>query len=167
MQRIPVILLWVDKKRGEALMKKKLYRSRKDRMIGGVCGGIADYFDIDPTLVRLAFLLILLARGAGLLAYIIAWIIIPEKPQSYYDEDGNEIDVVDIESDDDKNGGNINITSDRQKLLGIILVIMGGIFLVDIWVPHFYWHRFWPFIIIALGIGILIKGAGNNEQKEN
>lgn len=61
-------------------MAKKLYRAPEDKsMIGGVCAGIADYFDIDPTLVRLAFLFIVLARGAGVLAYIIAWIIIPEK----------------------------------------------------------------------------------------
>ncbi|MFH1126795.1 MAG: PspC domain-containing protein [archaeon] len=58
---------------------KKLYRSRKNRMIAGVCGGIAEYFDIDPTLVRLAWILVTFAGGAGLLAYLIAWIIVPEE----------------------------------------------------------------------------------------
>ncbi len=150
-------------------MKKKLYRSRKDRIIGGVCGGIANYFDIDPTLVRLAFLLILLARGAGLLAYVIAWIIIPEKPESFYDENGKEVDVVDIkeDKDEDNNDGYEKVISDKQRLFGIILVILGGLFLVEIWIPHFYWQRFWPFIIIALGIGILIKGASNSGQQRN
>ena len=60
-------------------MKKRLTRSKKDRMIAGVCGGIAEYFDIDPTLVRLALVLITLMGGAGILAYIVAWIIMPEK----------------------------------------------------------------------------------------
>ena len=59
---------------------KKLYRSKKDKMVGGVCGGLADYFDIDPTLVRVAWVLFTLAGGSGILAYIIAWIIIPEEP---------------------------------------------------------------------------------------
>ena len=58
---------------------KRLYRSRKNRMIAGVCGGIAEYFDVDPTLVRLAWIFFSFAGGAGLLAYLIAWIIVPEE----------------------------------------------------------------------------------------
>ena len=60
-------------------MKKKLYRSTENRVIAGVCGGIAEYFDIDPTLVRLAWVLFCVLGGSGLLAYIIAAIIIPER----------------------------------------------------------------------------------------
>ena len=58
---------------------KRLYRSKKDSMICGVCGGIANYFNIDPTLVRLAFVLIAMGAGSGILAYIIAAIIIPDE----------------------------------------------------------------------------------------
>ena len=58
---------------------KRLYRSNKDRLICGVCGGIANYFNIDPTLVRLAFVLIAMGAGSGILAYIIAAIIIPDE----------------------------------------------------------------------------------------
>lgn len=58
---------------------KRLYRSKKDRMICGVCGGIANYFNIDPTLVRLAFVLIAMGAGSGILAYIIVAIIIPDE----------------------------------------------------------------------------------------
>lgn len=60
-------------------MKKKLYRSTENRVIAGVCGGIAEYFDIGPTLVRLAWVLFCVLGGSGLLAYIIA-AIIPEGP---------------------------------------------------------------------------------------
>ena len=59
---------------------KKLYRSVENRMIGGVCGGIGEYFDIDPTLVRLLTVAFVLAGGSGLIGYIIGWIIIPETP---------------------------------------------------------------------------------------
>jgi phage shock protein C len=59
---------------------KRLYRSGKDRMLGGVCGGLAEYLNVDPTLVRLAWVLFTLAFGSGLLAYIIAWLIIPRNP---------------------------------------------------------------------------------------
>lgn len=56
---------------------KRLYRSKKNRVIAGVCGGIAEYFNIDPTLIRLLWILFIFAGGSGILAYIIAWIIIP------------------------------------------------------------------------------------------
>ena len=59
---------------------KRLYRSRKDRMIAGVCGGLGDYFNIDPTLVRLLVVILALAGGPGLLAYIILAIVVPEEP---------------------------------------------------------------------------------------
>lgn len=62
-------------------MKKKLMRSARNRMIAGVCGGVADYFGWDPTIVRLAFVLISIFSAAfpGILVYIIAWLIVPEE----------------------------------------------------------------------------------------
>ncbi len=58
---------------------KRLYRSRSNRVLGGVCGGIGEYFGIDPTLIRLAWVLFTFVGGSGILAYIICWIIIPEE----------------------------------------------------------------------------------------
>ena len=63
---------------------KKLYRSRDNRMVCGVCGGLADYFNIDPTIVRLGLVLLMaISCGTGLLAYFIAAVIIPDQPQTY------------------------------------------------------------------------------------
>lgn len=59
---------------------RRLYRSRRQRMIAGVCGGIADYFGWDPTVVRLAFALSILLPGPQILAYLAAWILVPEEP---------------------------------------------------------------------------------------
>ena len=61
-------------------MQKKLYRSGSDKKIAGVCGGIAKYLNIDPTIVRLIWALIVVCGGAGLLAYIICALVIPEEP---------------------------------------------------------------------------------------
>jgi phage shock protein PspC (stress-responsive transcriptional regulator) len=58
---------------------KRLYRVREGRVVAGVCGGIAAYFGIDPTLVRLAFALFTIFGGAGILLYLCAWIVIPEE----------------------------------------------------------------------------------------
>jgi len=65
-------------------MAKKLYRSRNNRLIAGVCGGLAEYFDIDLIIVRLITLILVLSFGAGLIAYIIAWIVVPEEPDNLY-----------------------------------------------------------------------------------
>lgn len=61
-------------------MKKKLYRTRNGRMISGVCAGLADYFDIDPTIVRLGWLVAVFCFGGGLFAYLIAALVIPNEP---------------------------------------------------------------------------------------
>lgn len=59
---------------------KRLYRSRSDRKIAGVCGGIAAYFGMDPVIPRLIWVVLALAAGMGLLAYIICWLVIPQEP---------------------------------------------------------------------------------------
>lgn len=64
-------------------MTKRLYRSSTNRQIAGVCGGLAEYFDIDPTIVRLGWIIALFCAGGGLLAYIIAAIVIPKDPNIY------------------------------------------------------------------------------------
>lgn len=61
-------------------MSKKLYKSRDNKMLEGVCGGIAEYFDIDPTLVRVAWIIFCAMGGSGFLAYLVAALIIPEYP---------------------------------------------------------------------------------------
>jgi len=65
-------------------MAKKLYRSKRNRKIAGICGGIAEYFDIDPTIVRLIALILVLSAGGGLIAYLIAWIIVPEELENMH-----------------------------------------------------------------------------------
>lgn len=58
-------------------MTKRFYRSRNDKQLGGVCGGLAEYLELDPSLVRIAAILLLFVGGTGLLAYLVAWVVIP------------------------------------------------------------------------------------------
>lgn len=60
---------------------KKLYRSRKEKMIAGVCGGLAEYFGVDPTWIRLAFALCFFLAGSALFIYLVMWIIVPLQPE--------------------------------------------------------------------------------------
>ena len=64
-------------------LENKLYKSRKNKMLGGVCGGIGEYFKIDPTLVRLGFVALCILAGGGIIAYILCLIIVPEAPIDY------------------------------------------------------------------------------------
>ena len=66
-------------------MKKKLYKSAKDQKMDGVCAGIAAYFEIDPTLVRLAWVLFSALGGSGVLAYIVCMLVIPREPTNIID----------------------------------------------------------------------------------
>jgi phage shock protein C len=61
-------------------MQRRLYRSRTDKILGGVCGGLSEYSGVDPTLVRLVFVILALAGGPGILIYLIMWLITPLQP---------------------------------------------------------------------------------------
>jgi len=73
---------------------KRIYRSRTNRMIGGVCGGVGQYFNIDPTLIRILFIILVFLWGGGLILYLIMWILVPEEPKP-----------AEITSEDEGNSG--------------------------------------------------------------
>ncbi len=156
--------------------RKRLYRSRSDKVIGGVCGGIASYFSVDPILIRLFFILMFFAEGAGILAYIIAWIIIPLQP-STVDEVEPDFEIKDETAEDEtekaereerKEEAEKGRTpesrrksrgSSRQRYLGIFLLIAGLFFLVDIWFPRLSFRPLWPIIFIIIGVVLLVRGV--------
>jgi phage shock protein PspC (stress-responsive transcriptional regulator) len=159
-------------------MSKKLYRSRNDRMIAGVCGGLADYFDVDSSLIRLAVLFIFLFQGVGLIAYIIAWLVMSEEPvkneykmpDDYYIENTKEEKQEDFTSTSEQESEeeyyqkyqkNNKSDSNRRKLFAFIMIIVGSIFLIDIWIPELYWEKYWPLILIAAGL-LLLKGDNDD-----
>ena len=72
-------------------MKKRLYRSKTDRKIAGVCGGLAEYFNLDPTIIRVIWAVLTLFYGTGLLIYLIMAVVVPEKPEGP--------DILDVDSD--------------------------------------------------------------------
>ncbi len=159
-------------------MDRKLYRSNKDKMLGGVCGGLAEYFDVDATIVRVVFVISLFLGGAGVLAYILLWIIVPEEPFYFNMPKDKTQQETAGQSDSSTQGENSsqqsysNTQSDfakawdeqkhaqrkkRSTVFGVALVILGFIFLADTWIPHIHFTHFFPIILIALGIGLLIK----------
>ncbi|MGZ4393750.1 MAG: PspC domain-containing protein [Gaiellaceae bacterium] len=120
-----------------------LRRSREDRVLGGVCGGLGRYLGIDPVLLRLAFALLLFAGGAGALIYVIAWIVIPEE------QPGDELGDAPIQTA----GG-------AGTVFGFLLVAIGGVLLIHAAVPGWLGLRYvWPALVIVLGLAIVARGT--------
>lgn len=133
---------------------KKLYRSRHDRMISGVCGGFADYLNIEPILVRLTWVLITLFGGVGLILYIAAIIVMPENP----DENGQQEDNVSKSNNKALFWGALFI------LVGIALILkqMGLFYYLNVWqIP---WQVIWAVFLILIGVFLLYNR--NPFQKE-
>jgi len=153
-------------------MAKKLYRSTLDKMIGGVAGGLAEYFDIDSTLVRVLFIVVVFLGGGGIIAYIILWIVVPQKPYelpkfnfnqppsegstgSNFSSEPTKSDSFSI-----SNGGvasSVSQKNSKQIWVAIVLMVIGGLLLLDNIFPRFDFDHYWPVILIGIGIGLLLK----------
>lgn len=144
--------------------REKLTKSKSDRMIAGVCGGIAEYFDVDPTLIRVAFVILALANGLGILLYIILAIVMPEpKDKAKAEQNSTDEPVTDEYSKDEgftkiKGLENRNHT-DRTVWLGVILIILGVFLIVDRFNIFWWlgWDVLWPSILILIGLWILVR----------
>ncbi|MGM0611995.1 MAG: PspC domain-containing protein [Bacteroidota bacterium] len=146
---------------------KRLYRSVENRYIGGVCSGLAKYFNVDVVIIRLLFFLALIIGGGGFLAYIILWIVVPEEPvDNYYvkDEFGQENYSVNNNTEaakEPKEQGNPKKHpghSQRGNLIGgLILLTIGLMFLIDNFIPRIYFSDLWPFILIIAGVAVLVN----------
>ncbi|GAB6189388.1 PspC domain-containing protein [Marinitoga arctica] len=132
-------------------MKRELYRSKKDKMLGGVCGGLAEYFDISSTLVRLICLGLIIADGIGLILYILAWIIIPEEGDF---EDKSE--AVEEKNNLDKTSD----TSKKNTIIGLVFILFGLFFLLNNFFPNILSFSLMVGIsFFVLGIYLMIKGG--------
>lgn len=147
---------------------KKLRRSLDDKIIAGVCGGLGKYFDVDPLIFRILFVLLTIFGGSGVLLYIILWIVIPEKAESERPKDLGE----QIKKGASKMAQEIKETGPDSKnrgrvLAGIIVILVGLMFLGQNFIPRWYinFWKLWPLIIVVVGVSIII-GSGRNDDKD-
>lgn len=153
-------------------MGKKLYRSTTDKMLGGVAGGLAEYFGIDSTLVRVLFIVIVFLGGGGIIAYIILWIVVPQKPYelpkynsnqppsdnsggSNFSTDQNKSDSFTMSNNEA--AASLPKVNGKQLWVAITLIVIGGLLLLDNIFPRFNFDIYWPVILIGIGIGLLLK----------
>ncbi len=150
-------------------MSTKITKSKTDRVIDGVCGGLAEYFGIDSLLVRLAFVALMFINGIGIILYIILVIIMPKAEKldqspketiqenvkemsEKFKETGEELGTVFSKKTGDKH-------SNRAMWFGILLILIGIIFLLKNLnlISWFNYDLLWPVIIICIGAWFLIK----------
>ena len=156
---------------------KRFYRSRTDKVFAGVCGGLAEYFNIDTILVRLLFLVLIVVAGGGLFAYFILWIITPVKPIDYSQSQNSSTMENKQTSYEEPQGSQEKSKNDpfrypprrhkdRGNLIGgLVLITLGALFLADEFIPHVSFSDLWPIILVVIGIGLLINsfsGRKNN-----
>ena len=159
-------------------MERRLYRSRSERMIWGVCGGLGQYFDVDPTIVRVIMVLLVLANGLGILAYLVLAIVMPlENTRAHSPEDRVKENVEDIKqttmelgaevrsaftgqsepstvSNEDTSGTQYR----RRVFIGVFLIVLGAILLVGTLnlVDWLQWYKLWPLAIVAVGLVLVL-----------
>ena len=128
--------------------RRRVTRSRDERVVGGVCGGLGEHLDVDPVLFRLAFVLLAFAGGSGVLAYLVAWIVLPEGPPATAAgprrgrTGGPAVGVV----------------------AGAVLLAIGVLYLFDFTLPNPFFRIGWPAALIAGGIALVLWGR--NERRE-
>ncbi len=135
---------------------KRLYKSRKNKTLCGVCGGLGEYLGVDPVLVRILWILFALGGGSGILAYLIACLIIPSNPS---------------EGSADLSAGN---SPSRRAWWGLILVVLGFFLLLvnfkllSLWLWGLWglsWKLVWPLFLILLGVAIILRKGGGEEKR--
>jgi phage shock protein C len=131
----------------QSTASRRLYKSRRNRMIDGVCGGIAEYFNIDPTIIRIIWVLMTLLGGSGFILYIVGMIIMPVNPEH-----------VNHSSTSSVRGNG----TDNRRFWGIFLILLGAfILMLNLgWIAEFHWWSFsrkviLPSLLILLGFVLI------------
>lgn len=140
---------------------KRLERSRNNRVIAGVCGGLADYFKIDIALMRVLFVVATICGSFGFWMYVILWIVVPEENilgpgninENSYDD---TIDITPNEAREEKKSVN------GAMIASLILIFIGVMALVDNFTPIAWVWKLWPVPLIIIGVILLINSTKNN-----
>lgn len=147
---------------------KKLYRDDQDKMIGGVCKGLADYFDIDVSIVRAIFLLFLVLKGGGVLIYIILMIVLPKKPVAFFNPgvdytvppQGEPTQPFAFEPKPKRKSGNVGL------IVGLLLIFFGLILTLDEFnlIPNWDFSHLWPVPLVVIGLVLIFSSGKKKEQ---
>lgn len=143
-------------------MEKRIFRLRTDRVLAGVASGVARHFGTDPVLIRVLFVVLSLAGGGGLLAYIILWAIIPEEPYANFENTSPGTGATEAEA----TTTDVTVPNARTgpMIAGIVLIVLGTLFLVDEFLPDFNFGKYWPILLVAIGATLLFTATKKDKS---
>lgn len=156
------------------MKENRLYRVVNGKVIGGVAGGLAEYFGIDPTIIRIIFILLTIMGGGGVLIYLILWIVVPEKyviqtPYNTYTPPANQSSGTSGVGETYEGFGSaprpiepeaVKGTSRMEGSLiaGLVMILIGGFFLFERFIPTIRFSDFWPLLLILIGLLMIFRG---------
>jgi phage shock protein C len=145
-------------------MNRKLYRSTSNKMLGGVCAGLAEYLDLDPTLVRLFFVILMLASDVGVWIYLILWIVLPRA--DHPEETSVSMNADEIANRARQMGSEMGEAFRKPNknagmFVGIGLVVVGFFLFVDQlniqWLQWFRSDMLWAILLVVGGAALLVR----------
>ena len=138
---------------------KKLRRNPMNRVIGGVCSGLADFLGVDVALMRIAFVIAFLFASFGFWLYIILWIVLPENGQQTTDNGQQD------QSQQTTDNGQQSIVKRESKVksifAGAFIILIGLLFLVNNFIPINWVWKLWPLILVAIGVVMIVTARRN------
>jgi phage shock protein C len=172
--------IMTPKKQAEPSIRR-LYKSRRDRVISGVCGGIAEYFHVDVVIVRIAWVLSVFLHGIGLLAYLLAVFVVPSDPEVQEQYSAPPAKTKSSRSAQTASSNqSMHSTKNTAYYLGMFLIALGVLLLLKGWTRDWIdlirfrwnldwtWRLFWPLLLVVFG-SLYLAGAirKNSEVKVN
>jgi phage shock protein C len=150
--------------------QKTFYRSRLNRIIGGVCGGLSERLNFDVSIIRLIFVLLALFGGGGLLIYIVLWIIVPERPWDTFNKGGQtgfESNTYESAGPYDDAQGQFTYPgksdSKLHLILGAGLIVAGILFMAANFVSWLNIRDLWPVVLILAGLALLFSQVNSSK----
>lgn len=149
-------------------MEKRLYRSRDKKIVAGIAGGLGDYLDVDPVIIRIIIVLITIFHGIGIFIYIIMWIVIPEEDsqksvKSLYSEDTQQTNEDNFSEGKDTTS-KPEKSSNGRIIFGLILILIGLIFLFERFIPFIDFEFIFAIGLVILGLALIFNFFNKSEK---
>jgi phage shock protein C len=163
-------------------MEKHLYRSRDGRMIAGVCGGLAEYFGLDPTVIRIAAVLLACLDGVGVIAYVVLWMVVPEEGgtpvyQTWTTGPATEPKAAGPADTAVPDAPVAPVPASTAPIpaapagprragltAGLVLIAIGVLFMVSRFVPGIDILRLWPLLLIVIGVSMILRSGRRSSR---
>ena len=146
------------------MASKKFYRNSRNKVIGGVCSGLADYFNLDVALLRVLFVVAFLFASFGFWLYIILWIVIPvDGRQSAFSDQQSAFSGQQPESESIVNTQKSKVSA---VFAGILVILIGILFLINNFIPISWVWKLWPLILVGIGVVMIYKASKKGDDNE-